>query len=79
MQQAAAVDSHVSPQPWPMPGYENDIIMASGSFIDGSSIEISADGPLREPYCVYYQGGLSFYQCKLALLIVLQNFKNNNF
>lgn len=78
IQKAASVDSYVSPQPWPMPGYENEIIMASGSFIDGSSIELSADGPLREPYCVYYQGGLSYYQCKLALMMVLQNLKNNN-
>lgn len=78
IQKAASVDSFVSPEPWPMPGYENDIIMASGSFIDGSSIELSADGPLREPYCVYYQGGLSYYQCKLALMLVLQNFKEKD-
>lgn len=75
IQKASCVDSFVSPIPWPMPGYENDIIMASGSFIDGSSIEISADGPLREPYCVYYQGGLSYYQCKLAVMLSLQELK----
>jgi len=72
IQEASAVDSHVTPYPWPMPGYTDEVIMASGSFIEGSSIEISADGPLREPYVAYYQGGLSYYQCKLAAMIVLK-------
>ena len=75
IQKVSAVDSHVTPVPWPMPGYENDIIMASGSFIDGSSIEISADGPLRDPFCVYYQGGLSYYQSKLACMVVLEKLR----
>ena len=57
-----------------MPGYTDKIIMASGSFIDGSSIELSSDGPLREPYNVYYQGSLSFYQAKIALMNVLNSF-----
>lgn len=76
IQEASAVDSHVTPYPWPMPGYSDEVIMASGSFIEGSSIEISADGPLREPYVAYYQGGLSYYQCKLAAMIVLKRLIN---
>lgn len=74
IQEASVVDSFVTPYPWDMPGYTDKVIMASGSFIDGSSIEISADGPLREPFVAYYQGGLNFYQCKLALMKVLQKF-----
>lgn len=74
IQKASVVDSFVMPYPWDMPGYTDKVIMASGSFIDGSSIEISADGPLREPYVAYYQGGLNFYQCKLALMEVLNTF-----
>ncbi len=78
IQEASAVDAFVSPIPAPMPGYSNDIIMASGSFIDGSSIEISADGPLRDPYAVYYQGALTIDQAKLAAMLVLQRFKEKN-
>lgn len=74
IQQCCCVDSHVIPYPWDMPGYTDKIIMASGSFIDGSSIELSSDGPLREPYNVYYQGSLSFYQAKIALMNVLNSF-----
>lgn len=74
IQQCCCVDSHVTPYPWDMPGYTDKIIMASGSFVDGSSIELSADGPLRAPYNVYYQGSLSFYQAKLALMNVLNSF-----
>ncbi len=74
IQAASAVDSHVTPYPWDMPGYSNQVIMASGSFIDGSSIELSADAPLKEPFSVFYQGGLSYYQCKLAAMLVLQKF-----
>ncbi len=66
IQRASAVDSHVVPIPWDMPGYEDEVIMASGSFIDGSSIELSADGPMREPYFAYYQGGLTYEHCKLG-------------
>lgn len=73
IQEASAVDSHVSPEPSPMPGYNNDIIMAAGGFVDGSSIEMSADGPLRNPYFVYYQGGLSYDQIKLAIYISLRD------
>lgn len=74
IQQCCCIDSHVTPYPWDMPGYTDKIIMASGSFVDGSSIELSSDGPLREPYNVYYQGSLSFYQAKLALMNVLNVF-----
>lgn len=79
IQEASAVDSHVTPMPSAMPGYENEIIMAAGGFIDGSSIEMSADGPLREPYYVYYQGGLSIDQIKLAILISLKNLEREGF
>lgn len=78
IQSACCVDSHVIPYPWDMPGYSDKIVMASGSFIDGSTIELSADGPLREPYNVYFQGGLSFYQTKFALVNVLDNFIKKN-
>lgn len=73
IQRASAVDSHVVPIPWDMPGYEDEVIMASGSFIDGSSIELSADGPMREPYFAYYQGGLTYEHCKLGAMISLDN------
>ena len=72
IQAAAPVDSHVAPEPAPMPGYESEIIMAGGSFISGSSIELSADGPLRPPYTAYLQGGLSFAHVKFAVLLSLQ-------
>lgn len=67
IQKYAPIDSFVTPEPWPMPGYDNDIIMASGSFIAGSSIELSADAPLREPYLVFMQGGLSRYHVIYAV------------
>lgn len=79
IQEFCCVDSHVVPYPWDMPGYTDKIIMASGSFIDGSSIELSADGPLREPYNVYYQGGLNFYQTKIALINVLNIFYDKKY
>ena len=76
VQKSSYVDSFVTPEGWDMPGYQDDIIMASGSFVSGSSIEISADGPMREPYVVYFQGGLTFEQGKYAVLSALnsQNF-----
>ena len=61
IQAAAPVDSFVTPEPWPMPGYDSDVIMAAGAFVQGSSIELSADGPLKEPYSVFFQGGLTWY------------------
>ena len=75
IQAAAPVDSHVTPEPWAMPGYDDDVIMAAGAFVQGSSIELSADGPLREPYAVYFQGGLTEESVELALMLALQDMK----
>ncbi|MCR5250915.1 MAG: methionine gamma-lyase family protein [Lachnospiraceae bacterium] len=75
IQAAAPVDSHVRPEPWPMPGYDANVIMAAGAFVSGSSIELSADGPLKEPYNVYFQGGLSFYHGALGILKSVQSLK----
>ncbi len=72
IQAAAPVDSYVIPEPWPMPGYDSDVIMAAGAFVQGSSIELSADGPIRPPYAVYFQGGLTWYHAKLGILLSLQ-------
>lgn len=72
IQAAAPVDSYVTPVPWAMPGYDSDVIMAAGAFVQGSSIELSADGPIRPPYAVYFQGGLTFYHAKLGILMSLQ-------
>ncbi len=73
IQAAAPVDSYVMPQPWAMPGYDSDVIMAAGAFIQGSSIELSADGPLHEPYAAYFQGGLTWYHAKFGILKAYQN------
>lgn len=78
IQEASAVDSFVTPIPWDMPGYEEKVIMAAGGFVDGSSIELSADGPMREPYFAYYQGGLTYEHCKLGVLVSLNNLLNNS-
>ena len=72
IQQAAPVDSFATPLPWEMPGYNDKVIMAAGAFIQGSSIELSADGPIRAPYAVYFQGGLTWYHAKLGILLSLQ-------
>ncbi len=72
IQAAAPVDSYVDPIPWAMPGYDSEVIMAAGAFVQGSSIELSADGPIREPYAVYFQGGLTWYHAKLGILMSLQ-------
>ncbi len=72
IQAAAPVDSYVIPEPWPMPGYDSNVIMAAGTFVQGSSIELSADGPIRPPYAVYFQGGLTWYHAKLGILLSLQ-------
>lgn len=72
IQSAAPVDSFVDPQPWAMPGYDCDVIMAAGAFIQGSSIELSADAPIKPPYTVYFQGGLTQYHSKLGTLLSLQ-------
>ena len=72
-QSAAPVDSYADPIPSDMPGYEDEVIMAAGAFVQGSSIELSADGPIRPPYAVYFQGGLTWYHAKLGILLSLQN------
>ena len=72
IQAAAPVDSYATPVPGDMPGYNNKVIMAAGAFVQGSSIELSADGPIREPYAVYFQGGLTWYHAKLGILMSLQ-------
>ncbi len=72
IQAAAPVDSYVTPEPWAMPGYDSDVIMAAGAFVQGSSIELSADGPIKEPYAVYFQGGLTYPHAKLGILMSLQ-------
>ena len=71
----SAIDAHSIPEPWDMPGYGDKIIMASGSFTQGSSIEISCDGPIRPPYIAYMQGGLTYEYGKLAVLKAIQNMK----
>lgn len=73
IQAAASVDSFVTPEPWDMPGYDSQVIMAAGAFVSGSSIELSADGPIKPPYSVYFQGGLTFPHAKLGILKTLQN------
>ena len=72
IQAAAPVDSYVTPEPWAMPGYDSEVIMAAGAFVQGSSIELSADGPIRPPYAVYFQGGLTWHHAKLGILMSLQ-------
>ena len=72
IQAAAPVDSFVAPEPWAMPGYDSDVIMAAGAFVQGSSIELSADGPIKPPYAVYFQGGLTWQHVKLGILMSLQ-------
>ena len=72
IQAAAPVDSHVTPEPWDMPGYDAQVIMAAGAFVSGSSIELSADGPIKPPYAVYFQGGLTWQHAKFGILKSLQ-------
>ena len=72
IQAAAPVDSYVTPVPWAMPGYDAEVVMAAGAFVQGSSIELSADGPIRPPYAVYFQGGLTWYHAKLGILMSLE-------
>ena len=72
IQAAAPVDSYVTPEPWPMPGYHSNVIMAAGTFIQGSSIELSADAPIEPPYAVYFQGGLTWYHAKFGILMSVQ-------
>lgn len=77
IQAAAPVDSYVKPEPWAMPGYDDEVIMAAGAFIQGSSIELSADAPIRAPYNVYFQGGLTFDHSKMGTLKAIQYMKNS--
>ncbi len=79
IQAAAPVDSFATPLPWDMPGYENKVIMAAGAFVQGSSIELSADGPIRPPYAVYFQGGLTWQHAKLGILLSLQKLLDAGF
>ena len=72
IQKAAPVDSHVTPVPWDMPGYDSQVIMAAGAFVSGASIELSADAPMKEPYAVYFQGGLTYPHAKLGIMMSLQ-------
>lgn len=72
IQEAAPVDSYVVPEPWAMPGYHDEVVMAAGAFIQGSSIELSADGPVAEPYAVYFQGGLTWYHAKFGIINSVQ-------
>jgi len=78
IQSAAPVDSHVSPEPWAMPGYSDPVIMAAGAFVQGSSIELSADGPIREPYIVYFQGGLTYEHSKYGVIKAVQELYNRD-
>lgn len=78
IQRAAAVDGHVVPEPWDMPGYEHPVIMAAGTFIQGGSLELSADAPIRAPYIAYMQGGLTYSHVKFGLLTALQTMKDRN-
>ncbi|MBQ2936912.1 MAG: methionine gamma-lyase family protein [Lachnospiraceae bacterium] len=77
IQQAAAVDGHVTPEPWDMPGYDSPVIMAAGAFVSGSSIELSADGPIKPPYAVYFQGGLTWQHGKFGIMKTLQRLTEN--
>ncbi|MDF2865715.1 MAG: ynbB [Clostridia bacterium] len=73
IQKASPIDSHVTPYPWDMPGYTDQVIMAAGTFIEGASIELSADSPIRLPYVAYMQGGITYESAKLAILIAIEN------
>ena len=77
IQAAAPVDSHVTPEPWDMPGYDCDVIMAAGAFVQGSSIELSADAPIRPPFTVFFQGGLTWHHAKFGIMMSLQKLYEN--
>jgi cystathionine beta-lyase family protein involved in aluminum resistance len=79
IQKAAAVDAHVVPEPWDMPGYEHPVIMAAGTFIQGGSLELSADAPVREPYIAYMQGGLTYAHVKFAVKGILREFRKRGY
>ena len=73
LQSASPIDSHVTPYPWAMPGYQDEVIMAAGAFNQGSSIELSADAPIKEPYVLYIQGGLTFESGKVGIMKAISN------
>ena len=77
VQYAAPVDSHVTPVPWAMPGYDSEVIMAAGAFVQGSSIELSADAPMREPFIVYFQGGVTYDHSKFGVIKSLNRLYEN--
>jgi cystathionine beta-lyase family protein involved in aluminum resistance len=77
IQAGSPVDSFVTPEPWAMPGYTSEVIMAAGAFTQGSSIEMSADGPLRPPYIAYFQGGLTYESAKIGILAAADRFLQN--
>ena len=79
IQQAAPVDAYVLPEPYAMPGYHSDVIMAAGAFVQGSSIELSADAPIEPPYSVYFQGGITWPHGKMGILKTLQNMIDGGF
>ncbi|MBE0450674.1 MAG: methionine gamma-lyase family protein [Clostridia bacterium] len=79
IQSASPVDSFVSPEPWAMPGYSSDVIMAAGAFVQGSSIELSADAPIREPYIAYFQGGLTYEHSKFGVIKALDRLRKEGF
>lgn len=78
IQKGSPVDAYVTPEPWDMPGYESQVIMAAGAFTNGASIELSADGPLREPYAVWMQGGLSWNSGRVSILLAAQEMLSRN-
>lgn len=78
IQAASPIDSNVTPEPWPMPGYHSDVIMAAGTFVSGASIELSADAPLEEPYAIYYQGGITYPHAKAGILMAIQKLYEKN-
>ena len=78
IQAGSPVDSHVAPEPYAMPGYHSDVIMAAGAFVQGSSIELSADGPIEPPYAVYFQGGLTWYHARFGITMSLQYLVQEN-
>jgi len=76
VQAAAAVDAHAVPEPSPMPGYDSPVIMAAGTFVQGGSLELSADAPVREPFIAYWQGGLTYAHAKYGLLKAFERLKS---
>ena len=76
IQKGSPVDSFVTPEPWAMPGYTDQVIMAAGAFVQGASIELSADGPMRPPYTVFFQGGLTYESGKIGILSAAEEMLN---